>query len=101
MAFKTVFQTLSTLGQNLGHLVDCTEVVRVVPLPLNRVLKELGIDLQLTLWQVPVPPPPQGSPHFPAGAGMNLVEQACAQSLFPTLPTNPGPPTSVAPVPFL
>ncbi|KAI0324540.1 lignin peroxidase isozyme [Cubamyces sp. BRFM 1775] len=75
MAFKSVFQTMSTLGQNLGDLVNCTEVV-------------------------PVPPPPQGTAHFPAGTDMGLVEQACAQSLFPTLPTNPGPPTTVAPVPL-
>lgn len=35
---------------------------------------------------------------FPAGLSNKDVEQACATSAFPTLKTDPGPATSVAPV---
>ena len=35
---------------------------------------------------------------FPAGLSNADVEQACATSAFPTLRTDPGPSTSVAPV---
>ena len=39
-----------------------------------------------------------GSATFPAGLSNADVEQACATSAFPTLKTDPGPVTSVAPV---
>nr|WCB70295.1 lignin peroxidase LiP3 [Trametes hirsuta] len=71
--FQFVFHDLSILGQNINSLVDCTEVV-------------------------PVPAAPQGEAHLPAGLTMNDIEQACAETPFPTLPTDPGPRTSVAPV---
>ncbi|KAI8996671.1 lignin peroxidase isozyme [Trametes punicea] len=73
--FQFVFHDLSILGQDINELVDCTEVV-------------------------PIPPPPQGQAHFPAGLTLNDVEQACAETPFPSLPTDPGPATSVAPVPL-
>ncbi|KAL1948279.1 hypothetical protein VTO73DRAFT_12354 [Trametes versicolor] len=71
--FQFVFQVLTTLGQNQDDLVDCTEVV-------------------------PIPAPPQGHTHLPAGMTMNDIEQACAETPFPTLPADPGPRTAVAPV---
>ncbi|KAI0630397.1 fungal ligninase [Trametes polyzona] len=72
--FQFVFHDLSILGQNIDDLVDCTEVV-------------------------PIPAPPQGRTHFPAGLTNADIEQACADTPFPTLPTDPGPKTAVAPVP--
>ncbi|KAI9062857.1 class II peroxidase [Trametes sanguinea] len=72
--FQFVFHDLSILGQDINQLVDCTEVV-------------------------PIPAPPVGSVHFPAGITHADVEQACADTPFPTLPTAPGPKTSVAAVP--
>ncbi|KAH9903274.1 fungal ligninase [Cubamyces lactineus] len=73
--FQFVFHDLSILGQNIDDLVDCTEVV-------------------------PIPPPPQGETHFPAGLTIADIEQACAETPFPSLPTDPGPATTVAPVPL-
>nr|WCB70300.1 lignin peroxidase LiP8 [Trametes hirsuta] len=72
--FQFVFHDLGLLGQDINQLVDCTEVV-------------------------PNPPAPQGVTHFPAGITLDDVEQACAETPFPTLPTDPGPATAVAPVP--
>ncbi|KAH9851607.1 hypothetical protein C2E23DRAFT_829887, partial [Lenzites betulinus] len=71
--FQFVFHDLSIFGQNIDDLVDCTEVV-------------------------PIPAPPQGRTHLPAGMTMNDIEQACAETPFPTLPVDPGPRTAVAPV---
>nr|WCB70303.1 lignin peroxidase LiP9 [Trametes hirsuta] len=71
--FQFVFHDLSILGQDINSLVDCTEVV-------------------------PVPAPVQGVTHFPAGLTVADIDQACAETPFPTLPTDPGPATSVAPV---
>ncbi|KAI9062854.1 class II peroxidase [Trametes sanguinea] len=73
--FQFVFHDLSILGQDINSLVDCTEVV-------------------------PVPAPVQGVAHFPAGKTINDVDLACGETPFPTLPTDPGPATSVAPVPL-
>ncbi|EIW53199.1 prepropeptide lignin peroxidase [Trametes versicolor FP-101664 SS1] len=72
--FQFVFNVLTTLGQDQNDLVNCTEVV-------------------------PIPAPPQGHTHFPAGLSIADIEQACAETPFPTLPTDPGPRTAVAPVP--
>ncbi|KAI0368410.1 manganese peroxidase 1 precursor [Pilatotrama ljubarskyi] len=70
--FTTVFRELSMLGQDPNGLTDCSEVM----------------------------PTPQGLPssshaHFPAGLNNQDIEQACAETPFPTLPTDPGPKTSV------
>ncbi|KAI0352477.1 prepropeptide lignin peroxidase [Trametes cingulata] len=70
--FATVFHDLSMLGQDASSLTDCSEVI-------------------------PVPPPLPSSSHahFPAGLTNQDIEQACAETPFPTLPTDPGPATSV------
>ncbi|KAI0740716.1 peroxidase MNP1 [Earliella scabrosa] len=73
--FPDVFGRLGLLGVDQSNLIDCSEVI-------------------------PQPPPlPAGvRPHFPAGHSAADVEQACAETPFPSFPTDPGPATSVAPV---
>ncbi|KAL7277389.1 class II peroxidase [Trametes coccinea BRFM310] len=73
-AFKAAFRKMTVLGHDVNSLIECSEVV-------------------------PTPPAPASNAHFPAGLTHNDVEQACASTPFPTLPTDPGPATSVAPVP--
>ena len=70
--FPDVFGRLGLLGVDRTTLIDCSEVI-------------------------PQPPPlPAGShPHFPAGKSRADVEQACAFTPFPSLPTDPGPSTTV------
>ena len=92
--FQFVVETLAMVGQDPTNMIDCSEVI---PIP-----KDLT--------------PEQLAPKLPAGKTMNDVEQAvrrshpltlitfltcisqCADTPFPTLPTDPGPVTSVAPV---
>ncbi|KAI0740713.1 Mn peroxidase MNP5 [Earliella scabrosa] len=76
--FPDVFGRLGLLGVDQSTLIDCSEVI-------------------------PQPPPLPANvrPHFPAGKTHNDVEQACAETPFPSFPTDPGPATSVAPVPNL
>ncbi|EIW55331.1 manganese peroxidase isozyme precursor [Trametes versicolor FP-101664 SS1] len=73
-AFKAAFAKMTVLGQNTRELIDCSDVV-------------------------PTPPAPASAAHFPAGLTHRDVEQACRQTPFPALRTDPGPATSVAPVP--
>ncbi|KAK0241265.1 manganese peroxidase 2 [Armillaria nabsnona] len=73
--FKAAMLKLSTLGQDVSQMVDCSEVI---PQPLAASLH---------------------GAHLPAGLNMNDIEQACATAPFPTLTADPGPVTSVAPVP--
>ncbi|KAK0473003.1 manganese peroxidase 1 [Armillaria novae-zelandiae] len=73
--FKSAMLKLSTLGQDLTQMVDCSEVI---PEPLAASVH---------------------GAHLPAGLNMNDIEQACATAPFPTLTADPGPATSVAPVP--
>ncbi|KAH9931127.1 manganese peroxidase 1 [Epithele typhae] len=73
-AFKAAFRKMTVIGHNERDLIDCSEVVQT-------------------------PPALKANPHFPAGLTHADVEQACATAFFPTLPTDPGPATSVAPVP--
>ncbi|KAJ3492267.1 hypothetical protein NLI96_g116 [Meripilus lineatus] len=73
-AFKASMAKLAVLGQNVDDLVDCSDVI-------------------------PIPKPLNEAATFPAGLTHNDVEQACATTPFPTLATDPGPVTSVAPVP--
>ncbi|KAI9062858.1 class II peroxidase [Trametes sanguinea] len=73
-AFKAAFAKMTVLGADPSQLIDCSELV-------------------------PTPPPPASNAHFPAGLSNADIEQACASTPFPTLPTDPGPVTSVAPVP--
>nr|AGS19355.1 manganese peroxidase [Cerrena unicolor]AGS19356.1 manganese peroxidase [Cerrena unicolor] len=73
-AFKAAMAKLAVTGQDVSKLVDCSDVI-------------------------PVPKPVTGQAHLPAGLSQNDVEQACAATPFPTLPTDAGPVTSVPPVP--
>ncbi|KAK0214676.1 manganese peroxidase 1 precursor [Armillaria nabsnona] len=73
--FKSAMLKLSTLGQDLTQMVDCSEVI---PVPLAASAH---------------------GPHLPAGQVMRDIEQACATAAFPTLTADRGPATSVAPVP--
>ncbi|KAI0265580.1 manganese peroxidase 1 precursor [Gloeopeniophorella convolvens] len=75
--FQAAMAKLAVLGHDPNSLTDCSEVI-------------------------PVPPPipaANAKSFFPAGLSNADIEQACASSPFPTLPTTPGPVTSVAPVP--
>lgn len=72
-SFAAAMAKLAVLGQDTSKMVDCSDVI-------------------------PVPKPFTGSATFPAGLSHADVEQACATSAFPTLKTDPGPVTSVAPV---
>ncbi|KAI0342745.1 short manganese peroxidase [Trametopsis cervina] len=74
-AFKAAFKKLAVLGHNPSDMVDCSDVIPVPPILKNP------------------------AAHFPAGLSNADIEQACASTPFPTLPTDPGPVTSVAPVP--
>ncbi|CDO77692.1 Class II peroxidase [Trametes cinnabarina] len=73
--FAFVFHDLSMLGQDPDSLIDCSELI-------------------------PQPKPVIGRAHFPAGLTNKDIEQACADTPFPTLPTDPGPKTTVAAVPL-
>ncbi|KAK0488428.1 manganese peroxidase 1 precursor [Armillaria novae-zelandiae] len=73
--FKSAMLKLSTLGQDVSQMIDCTEVI---PVPLAAEAH---------------------SAHLPAGLDMSDIEQACATAPFPTLTADPGAVTSVAPVP--
>jgi hypothetical protein len=73
-SFQSAFAKMQVLGQDVSNMVDCSEVI-------------------------PVPPSFNGQAMFPAGLSSADVEQACASTPFPTLPTAPGPVTSVAPIP--
>ncbi|KAJ7577383.1 manganese dependent peroxidase 1 [Mycena floridula] len=75
-AFKAAMLKLSILGHSASSLVDCSDVI-----------------------PKPVPLPASAAAHLPAGLTMNNVEQACASSAFPSLTAQPGPATSVPPVP--
>ncbi|VDB94209.1 unnamed protein product [Peniophora sp. CBMAI 1063] len=72
--FAAAMAKLVVLGQNVNSLVDCSDVI-------------------------PTPPPFTAQATFPAGLSNKDIEQACATAAFPTLKTDPGPATSVAPVP--
>ncbi|KAI0268693.1 manganese peroxidase [Gloeopeniophorella convolvens] len=73
-SFKAAMAKLAVLGQNTRELVDCSDVI-------------------------PVPKPFTGAARFPAGLTRADVQQACDTTPFPALRTDPGPVTSVAPVP--
>jgi len=73
-SFAAAYAKLQVMGQDVSQMVDCSDVL-------------------------PIPKPFTGQATFPAGQNHNDVEQACASTPFPTLPTAPGPVTSVAPVP--
>ena len=64
---------MNVLGHSESSLTECSEVIQD-------------------------PPSLKADAHFPAGQTHGNVEQACATTPFPTLSTDPGPVTSVAPV---
>ncbi|KAI0081217.1 manganese peroxidase 1 precursor [Panus rudis PR-1116 ss-1] len=72
--FKAAMLKLSVLGQDVNNMVDCSELI-------------------------PASKPISKPATFPAGLSHADVEQACATTPFPTLASDPGPATSVAPVP--
>ncbi|KAF7359632.1 Peroxidase [Mycena venus] len=72
--FKAAMAKMAILGQNKANLIDCSDVI-------------------------PVPQGVTTTPHLPANKTMDDIEQACSTSRFPTLTTDPGPATSVPPVP--
>ena len=71
--FQFIFTALSTLGHDMTTMLDCSDVI-------------------------PQPPPFTAQATFPAGLSNKDIEQSCATAAFPTLKTDPGPATSVAPV---
>ncbi|KAI0027370.1 manganese peroxidase 3 [Vararia minispora EC-137] len=72
--FQSAFAKMQILGQEESDLIDCSEVI-------------------------PIPAPFTGKGMLPAGFTRADVQQACRASPFPTLPTAPGPVTSVAAIP--
>ncbi|KAF7369242.1 Peroxidase [Mycena venus] len=72
--FRAAMSKMAIIGHNRANMVDCSDVI-------------------------PVPKPVVGTPHLPAGKTMNDIEQACATAPFPSLTADPGPATSVPPVP--
>ncbi|PPQ96867.1 hypothetical protein CVT26_006054 [Gymnopilus dilepis] len=71
--FGAALFKMSLLGQNSASLIDCSDVI---PQPLSFT----------------------GSATFPPTLSHADVEQACATSSFPNLPTQPGPPLVVPPM---
>ncbi|KAF7796474.1 hypothetical protein EIP86_007651 [Pleurotus ostreatoroseus] len=72
--FQFIFGAMGQLGHDPNDLIDCSEVL-------------------------PNPPPLTTTPHFPAGKSNADVEQACAETPFPVLRSDPGPQTAVPAVP--
>ncbi|PPQ64872.1 hypothetical protein CVT26_002590 [Gymnopilus dilepis] len=65
---------LSLLGQNVNRLTDCSDII-----PEPKTLKDV--------------------PSFPPGTSLRDIQQSCATTRFPNLPTQPGPPLNVPPIP--
>ncbi|TDL17354.1 manganese peroxidase 1 precursor [Rickenella mellea] len=72
--FTAAMAKLAVLGQNVRHLIDCSEVI---PTPATNTVP----------------------PFLPAGKHQSDIHQACAATPFPSLPIQPGPQQSIAPVP--
>ncbi|THU92888.1 manganese peroxidase 2 [Dendrothele bispora CBS 962.96] len=73
-SFGTALFKQSLIGQDQSQLIDCSEVI-------------------------PVPKDVTDSPHLPAGKTLDDIDAACDATPFPALTADPGPATSVAPVP--
>ncbi|KAK7454055.1 fungal class II heme-containing peroxidase [Stygiomarasmius scandens] len=73
-AFRDAMVKLSLVGQDRRRLTDCSEVI-------------------------PIPRRVTSQPHLPAQKTLDDIDEACAATPFPTLSADPGPATSVAPVP--
>ncbi|TFK62890.1 fungal versatile peroxidase from pleurotus Eryngii [Pluteus cervinus] len=65
---------LSFLGQDPAKLTDCSELI-------------------------PQPPALKDVPEFPPGQFLSDIQASCDVARFPDLPTQPGPPLDVAPIP--
>ncbi|KAJ7161018.1 manganese peroxidase 2 [Mycena filopes] len=74
-AFVKAFNRLAILGHNAANLIDCSDVIPTAP-----------------------PLPANAGPHLPAGQTQKDIEQACANSPFPTFTAQPGPATTVPPI---
>ncbi|THV06759.1 fungal versatile peroxidase from pleurotus Eryngii [Dendrothele bispora CBS 962.96] len=75
-AFSDAMVKMSVLGHDIKDLVDCSEVIpETTPLPAD------------------------AGPHLLPATTMDDIEQACADTPFPTLTALPGPATSIPPVP--
>ncbi|TDL17015.1 manganese peroxidase 2 [Rickenella mellea] len=72
--FAAAMAKLAVLGQNVKHLTDCSEVI-------------------------PTPAANHVPPFLPAGKHQSDIAPACAATPFPSLPIQPGPQQSIAPVP--
>ncbi|KAJ7483726.1 manganese peroxidase 1 [Mycena galericulata] len=73
--FQQAFAKMQVLGQDVSNMVDCSEVI-------------------------PIPPPisaQAAQAFFPAGLSNADVEQACATTAFPKLPTASGPAPAAVP----
>ncbi|KAK7461372.1 fungal class II heme-containing peroxidase [Stygiomarasmius scandens] len=73
-AFGAAMLKQSLVGQDKSQLIDCSEVI-------------------------PTPQAVDTVPHLPAGNTLDDVDPACDATPFPALTADPGPATSVAPVP--
>jgi cytochrome c peroxidase len=72
--FGAAVSKLALLGQNVKDLIDCTDII-----PLSPALDD--------------------KPSFPPGQTIKDVQQSCAGTPFPNLPTQPGPPLVVPFIP--
>ncbi|KAJ6546368.1 manganese peroxidase isozyme precursor [Mycena sp. CBHHK59/15] len=72
--FRASMAKLATLGQVRARLTDCSDVI-------------------------PVPKTLTTKPFLPAGKTLKDVDVSCRASPFPVLTAQPGPATSIAPVP--
>ena len=73
--FEQAMAKMTVLGNNVRTLTDCSEVI-------------------------PVPKPAASNvAHLPAGKTLHDIEASCKKAPFPRLTADPGPETSVAPVP--
>ncbi|KAF8884501.1 manganese peroxidase 1 [Infundibulicybe gibba] len=69
--FETVMKKMAVLGQNPGHLTDCSEVIPVPSRPLTK------------------------KPSLPAGKKLSDIQAACKATPFPSLTADAGPQTSI------
>jgi len=72
--FENAMKKLATLGQDPKQLIDCSAVI-------------------------PIPVAKFKPPTLPAGKTLGDIEVSCQQTPFPSLTADPGPETSVLPVP--
>jgi len=74
-SFAAAFYKMGLLGQGKNHnLIDCSSVI-------------------------PQPPALNDKIEFPPGKFLKDIDQSCTKQPFPKLPTAPGPPLDVSPIP--